>query len=79
MLLFNSRFRLFGKGKLMSKWDRPYVVHSMSPTGAVMIMDVKGDQYVVNGLRLKVFLVPDVVPINYIDVYILEEERVSQA
>ena len=62
VLLYNSRFKLFGKGKLQSKWDGPYVVHSVSPTGAVTIMDVKGDQYVVNGQRLKVFLEPDVCP-----------------
>ena len=53
VLLYNSRFKLFGKEKLQSKWDGPYVVHSVSPTGAVTIMDVKGDQYVVNGQRLK--------------------------
>jgi hypothetical protein len=25
--LYNSRFKTFGKGKLQSKWDGPYVVH----------------------------------------------------
>ena len=49
VLLYNSRFKLFGKGKLQSKWDGPYIVHSVSPTGSVTIMDAKGDQYVVNG------------------------------
>ena len=33
VLLYNSRFKLFGKGKLKSKWDGPYVIHSVSPTG----------------------------------------------
>ena len=47
VVLNNSRFNLFGKGKLQTKWDGPYVVHSVSPIGAVTIMDVKGDQYVV--------------------------------
>ena len=79
VLLYNSRFKLFGKGKLMSKWDGPYVVHSVSPTGAVTITDVKGDQYVVNGQQLKAFLEPDVVPINYVNIYIMEEEGVRQA
>jgi hypothetical protein len=32
----------------------------------------KGDQYVVNGQQLKVFLEPDVVPIKYIDIYTLD-------
>ena len=79
VLLYNSRFKLFGKGKLQSKWDGPYVVHSVSPTGAVIIMDVKGDQYVVNGQRLKVFLEPDAVPLHYIDIYTIDEEPECQA
>ena len=53
--------------------------HSVSPTGAVTIMDAKGDQYVVNGQRLKVFLEPDVVPLHYIDIYTMEEEPERQA
>jgi hypothetical protein len=35
---------------LKSKWDEPYVVHSVSPSGgAVTIVDIKRDQYVLNG------------------------------
>jgi hypothetical protein len=49
VLLYNSRFKTFGKGKLQSKWDGPYVVHSVLSNGAVTIMDVKGDQFMVNG------------------------------
>jgi hypothetical protein len=79
VLLFNSKFKIFGKGKLKSKWDGPYVVHSVSPSGAVMIMDIKGDQYVVSGQRLKVFLEPDVVPIDYIDIYTMEDGPEHQA
>jgi hypothetical protein len=62
VLLYNSRFKTFRKGKLQSKWDGPYVVHSVLSNGAVTIMDVKGDQFVVNGQRLKVYYEPDVVP-----------------
>jgi hypothetical protein len=29
VLLYNLRFKTFGKGKLQSKWDRPYIVHSV--------------------------------------------------
>jgi hypothetical protein len=79
VLLYNSRFWLFGKGKMQSKWDGPYVVHSVSPSGAMTIMDVKGDKYVVNGQRLKVFLESDVVPLHYIDIYSLKEEPKRQA
>jgi hypothetical protein len=55
VLLYNSRFRTFGKGKLQTKWDGSYVVHSVLPSGAVTIMDINGDQFVVNGQRLKVY------------------------
>jgi hypothetical protein len=79
VLLFNSKFKIFGKGKLKSKWDGPYVVHSVSTSGAITIMDIKGDQYVVNGQRLKVFLEPDIVPIDYIDIYTIEDESERQA
>ena len=75
VLLYNSRFKLFGKGKLQSKWDGPYVVHSVSPTRAVTIMDAKGNQYVVNGQRLKVFLEPDIMPLHYIDIYTWRRNR----
>ena len=55
------------------------VVHSVSPTGVVTIMDAKVDQYMVNGQRLKVFLEPDVVPLHYIDIYTMDEEPECQA
>jgi hypothetical protein len=74
VLLYNSRFKTFEKGKLQSKWDRPYVVHSVLSNRAVTIMDVKGDQFMVNGQRLKVYYEPDVVPLHHADVFTMEEE-----
>jgi CDP-glycerol glycerophosphotransferase (TagB/SpsB family) len=74
VLFYNSRFKTFRKGKLQSKWDRPYVVDSVLSKGAVTIMDVKGDQFMVNGQRLKVYYEPDVVPLHHIDVFTMEEE-----
>jgi hypothetical protein len=74
VLLYNSRFKTFGKGKLQSKWDGPYVVHSVLSNGVVTIMDVKSDQFMVNGQRLKVYYEPDVVPLHHIDVFTMEEE-----
>jgi hypothetical protein len=74
VLLFNSRFKTFRKGKLQRKWDGPYIVHSVLSNGAVTIMDVKGDQFMVNGQRLKVYYEPDVVPLHHIDVFTIEEE-----
>jgi hypothetical protein len=73
VLLYNSTFKTFGKGKLQSKWDRPYVVHSVFSNGAVTIMDINGDQFVVNGQRLKVYYEPDVVPLHHVDVFTMEE------
>jgi hypothetical protein len=79
VLLYNSRFKTFGKGKLQSKWDGPYIVHSVLSNGAVTIMDVKGDQFMVNGQWLKVYFEPDVVPLHHIDIFIMEDEPKRQA
>jgi hypothetical protein len=73
VLLYNSRFKTFGKGKLQSKWDGPYVVHSVLSNGVVTIMDIKGNQFMVNGQRLKVYYEPDVVPLHHVDVFTMEE------
>ena len=77
VLLYNSRFKLFGKGKLQSKWDGLYIVHDVSPAGAVTIMDLEGNKYMVNGQRLKVYLEEDKIEINYIDTYNFKEVRVN--
>jgi tRNA U38,U39,U40 pseudouridine synthase TruA len=74
VLLHNSRFKTFGKGKLQSKWDEPYVVHLVLSNGAVTIMDINGDQFVANGQRLMVYYEPDVVPLHHVDVFTMEEE-----
>jgi hypothetical protein len=42
--------------------------------GAVTIMDVKGDQFMMNGQRLKVYYEPDIVSLHHIDVFTMEEE-----
>jgi hypothetical protein len=67
VLLYNSRFKTFEKGKLQSKWDGPYVVHSVVSNGVVTIMDIKYDQFMVSGERLKVYYEPDVVPLHHVD------------
>jgi hypothetical protein len=74
VLLYNSRFKTFGKGKLQSKWDGPYVVHSMLSNGAVTIMDVKGDQFMVNGQWFMVYYEPDIVPLHHVYVFTMEKE-----
>jgi hypothetical protein len=57
---------------LQSKWDRPYVVHSVLSNEAVTIMDVKGNQFMVNGQQVKVYYEPDVEPLHHIDVFTME-------
>jgi hypothetical protein len=74
VLLYNSRFKTFGRGELQSKWDGPHIVHSVLSNGAVTIMDVKGDQFMVNSQQLKVYYEPNVVPLHHIDVFTMEEE-----
>jgi hypothetical protein len=55
LLLFNSRVKLFGHGKLRSKWKGPYKVISTSSHGAVTLQNDEGTLFKVNGQRLKVF------------------------
>ena len=57
-MLFNSKVKLFGEGKLQSKWKRPYTVINTSPHGAITIQDDDGNIFKVNGQRLKIFLEP---------------------
>jgi hypothetical protein len=47
--------------------------------GAVTIMDMKGDQFMVNDQRLKVYFEPGVVPIHHIDIFTMEDEPERQA
>ena len=56
LLLFNSRVKLFGHGKLCSKWLGPYRVIDTSPHGATTIQDDDGNTFKVNGHHLKLFL-----------------------
>ena len=58
VLLFNSRVKLFGKGKLHSKWEGPFTVVNSSTHGAITIQDNDGNTFKVNGQRLKVSLQP---------------------
>jgi len=58
VLLFNSRVKLFGHGKLRSKWEGPFKVIDTSSHGAVTLQNNKGKLFEVNGHRLRVFLEP---------------------
>jgi hypothetical protein len=53
VLLFNSHIRLFGHGKLHSKWEGPYLVLHAMDNGAVTLQCNDGDTFKANGQRLK--------------------------
>ena len=55
VLLFNSRVKLFGHGKLRSKWKGLYKVISTSSHGVVTLQNDEGMLFKVNGNCLKVF------------------------
>ena len=58
VLLFNSRVKFFGEGKLRSKLQGPYIVINTSPHSTITIQGDDGNIFKVNGQRLKVFLEP---------------------
>ena len=49
VLLFNSRIRLFGHGKLRSKWEGPYLVLNAADHGTVTLQDDDGNIFKANG------------------------------
>ena len=55
VLLFNSILRLF-RGKLKSKWSGPYTVVSSTTFGVVTLKTDAGEEFKVNGQRLKHYL-----------------------
>ena len=52
VLVFNSRLRLF-PGKLKSRWSGPYTVMSSTTFGTVTLKTNVGEEFKVNGQRLK--------------------------
>ena len=55
VLLFNSRMKLF-PGKLKSKCSGPYTVVASTTFGAVTLKTSNGEEFKVNGHRLKQYL-----------------------
>ena len=55
VLLYNSRLKLF-PGKLKSRWSGPYTVVANTPFGAVTLKTESGNEFKVNGKRLKHYL-----------------------
>ena len=68
VLLFNSRVKLFGHGKLRSKWEGPFKVIETSSNGVVTLQDDTGNTFKVNGQRLKVFPEPQ----HLEEIYLIE-------
>jgi hypothetical protein len=66
VLLFNSRVKLFGHGKLRSKWEGPFTVISSSSHGVVTLQNDEGMLFKVNVQRLKNFLEPDKNPADVV-------------
>ena len=59
VLLYNSRLHIFA-GKLKTRWSGPFIVHTVFPHGAVVIVDPKiNTEFKVNRQRLKSFLTTD--------------------
>ena len=56
MLLFNSCLRFFA-GKVLSKWEGPYVIEEVYHSGAIKINNFEGtNPKVVNGQRIKHYI-----------------------
>ena len=73
VLVFNSHVRLFGHGKLRSKWEGPYLVLNAADHGVVTLQDDDGNIFKTNGRRLKVFLEPEMLELKEVDVFELSE------
>ena len=55
-MLYNSRLRFFA-GKLLSKWEGPYIIKEVYHSGAIKIKNVKGkNPKVVNGQIIKHYI-----------------------
>ena len=59
VLLYRSRLRFFA-GKLLSKWEGPFIIEEVYRSGAIKINSLNGDKpQVVNGQRLKHYISGD--------------------
>ena len=75
VLLYNSRFRFFA-GKLLSKWEGPYVIEEVYRSGAIKINNAEGtNPKVVNGQRIKHYISGTLINVesNIIQTMTLEE------
>ncbi|GKA54101.1 reverse transcriptase domain-containing protein [Tanacetum coccineum] len=59
VLLFNSRLKIFS-GKLKSRWSGPYTVANVYPYGTIELSQKDGQNFKVNGHRVKHYFGEDV-------------------
>ena len=74
-MLYNSHLRFFA-GKLLSKWEGPYVIEEVYRSGAIKINKFEGtNPRVVNGQRIKHYISgnPINMETNVIEIVTLEE------
>ena len=55
VLLYNSKLKLF-LGKLKSRWSGLYTIVAVNPFGVVTLKTNSGNEFKVNGQRLKHYL-----------------------
>ena len=69
VLIFNTRLKLF-PGKLRSRWSGPFTVTSVTSYGAIGVQTENGQEFKVNGQRLKHYLGEQIANeiVNYINV-----------
>jgi hypothetical protein len=75
VLLYRSRLRFFA-GKLLSKWEGPFIIEEVYRSGAIKIASLKDNtMQVVNGQRLKHYISGDSYneDVNVIQMVTLEE------
>ena len=65
VLLYNSRLTLF-PGKLRSRWSGHFIVTIARPNGAITLIYDKGEEFTVNGQRVKHYWAkpPNVKPLR---------------
>ena len=79
VLLYRSRFR-FSPGKLLSKWEGPYLVEDVYRSGVIKINNFEGTKpQVVNGKRLKHYMAGDLVNVEVDVIQVMTHEEHIEA
>ena len=75
VLLYKSRLRFFA-GKLLSKWEGPFIVEEVYRSGAIKINSFDGNKpQVVNGQRLKHYISGDIYNENVDVIQMVSPEK----